>query len=122
DGRPIREEADRDFDGNIDTTTYFQNGRIVRSELDENNDGRIDAKVYFDDSGVAVRTERDTAGRSTADEWRPDRWEYFEDGRVVRMGIDIDGDGNVDRWDRDHERSPAPGEDGAAATAAATSG
>lgn len=121
DGRPLREESDRDFDGSIDTITVFQNGRIVRMELDENGDGRVDAKVYYDDTGAAVRTERDTAGRSTEAEWHPDRWEYFEDGRVVRMGTDIDGDGNVDRWDRDHERAPPPGEEGAAATAAASS-
>lgn len=122
DGRPLREEADRDFDGTIDTITVFQSGRIVRTELDENADGRIDAKIYYDDTGTAVRTERDTMGRSTATEWHPDRWEYFEDGRVVRMGTDLDGDGNVDRWDRDHDRAPPPGDEGAAATAAATSG
>jgi len=113
-GRPLREESDRDFDGSIDTITVFQNGRIVRTELDENGDGRVDAKIYYDDSGDAIRTERDTVGRSTETEWRPDRWEYFEDGRIVRMGTDIDGDGNVDRWDRDHERAPAPGGEAAA--------
>jgi hypothetical protein len=117
-GRPLREEADRNFDGTLDTITIFQEGHIVRQEIDENNDGRIDSKVYFDDEGHATRTERDLAGRSTAAEWHPDRWEYYEDGRMVRMGTDLDGDGRVDRWDRDHEFSPAP-EDastGAAAT------
>ncbi|MFT5359274.1 MAG: hypothetical protein ACI9KE_006517, partial [Polyangiales bacterium] len=34
---------------------------------------------------------------------QPDRWEYFEGGRMVRMGTDLDGDGRVDRWDRDAE-------------------
>lgn len=109
-GRPLREEADRNFDGQIDTITYFQDGRIVRQEMDDNADGRVDMKVFFDDSGVALRSERDIAGRSTPTQWHPDRWEYFEHGRMVRMGTDIDGDGRVDRWDRDHERAPAPGE------------
>ena len=109
-GRPLREEADRNFDGQIDTITYFQDGRIVRQEMDDNADGRVDMKVFFDDSGVALRSERDIAGRSTPTQWHPDRWEYFERGRMVRMGTDIDGDGRVDRWDRDHERAPAPGE------------
>lgn len=109
-GRPLREEADRNFDGQIDTITYFQDGRIVRQEMDENADGRVDMKVFFDDNGQALRAERDLAGRSTPTQWHPDRWEYFERGRMVRMGTDIDGDGRVDRWDRDHERSPAPGE------------
>ncbi len=109
-GRPLREEADRNFDGQIDTITYFQDGRIVRQEMDDNADGRVDMKVFFDDAGVALRAERDIAGRSTPTQWHPDRWEYFEHGRMVRMGTDIDGDGRVDRWDRDHERAPAPGE------------
>lgn len=99
-GRPLREEADRDFDGTMDLITFFQDGRIVRQERDTSGDGRVDMKIFFED-GEMVRTERDLEGRSTATRWQPDRWEYFEDGRMVRMGTDIDGDGNVDRWDRD---------------------
>ncbi len=118
DGRPLREEADRNFDGTLDTITIFQDGRIVRQEIDENNDGRVDEKIYFDDDGHATRTERDLAGRSTPDTWHPDRWEYYENGRMVRMGTDLDGDGRVDRWDRDRELSPAP-EDASTGTAAA---
>jgi len=108
-GRPLREESDRDFDGSIDTITVFQSGRVVRTELDEDSDGRVDTKIYYDERGVTTRTERDVAGRSTPDTWHPDRWEYYEEGRVVRMGTDIDGDGRVDRWDRDSNRAPAPG-------------
>jgi hypothetical protein len=107
-GRPLREESDRDFDGSIDTITVFQNGRVVRTELDENHDGRVDAKIFYDDEGATTRTERDLAGRSTPTEWHPDRWEYFEDGRVVRMGTDVDGDGRVDRWDRGGDGAAEP--------------
>lgn len=107
DGRPLREEVDRNFDGQIDTITYFQEGRIIRQESDENGDGRVDAKVFFNDDGTPLRAERDLAGRSTATEWRPDRWEYFENGRTVRMGTDIDGDGRVDRWDRNRDLQQA---------------
>ena len=101
-GRPLREEADRDFDGRMDIITFFQNGRVVRQELDTTHDGRVDTKIFFD-RGRMIRTERDLAGRSTATRWQPDTWEYFEDGRMVRAGHDVDGDGNVDRWDRDAE-------------------
>ena len=101
-GRPLREEADRDFDGTMDIITFFQDGRIVRQEQDTNADGRVDTKLFYE-RGEMVRTERDLAGRSTPNTWQPDRWEYFEDGRMVRMGTDLDGDGNVDRWDRDSE-------------------
>jgi len=99
-GRPLREESDRNFDGTMDEITVFENGRIVRQEMDTNGDGRVDMKVFWTD-GHPERTERDMAARSTASQWQPDRWEYFEQGRMVRMGTDLDGDGNVDRWDRD---------------------
>ncbi len=101
-GRPLREESDRNFDGTMDEITIFENGRIVRQEMDTNGDGRVDMKVFWQDNHPE-RTERDMAGRSTATNWQPDRWEYFEQGRMVRMGTDLDGDGNVDRWDRDQE-------------------
>ena len=89
---------------------------LNNSEIDQNADGRVDTKIYYDDDGAAIRTERDLAGRSTGETWRPDRWEYFENGRMVRMGTDVDGDGRVDRWDRDHEYAPPPGEGGDATT------
>ncbi len=101
-GRPLREEADRDFDGRIDELTFFERGRVVRQEVDSNSDGRVDTKVFYE-NGQPLRAERDLAGRSTATVWRPDTWEYYEDGRMIRVGMDVDGDGQVDRWDRDGE-------------------
>lgn len=101
-GRPMREEADRNFDGLMDEVTYFQDGQIVRKETDTNADGIVDLKTFFD-AGKPQRAEVDLAGRSTAAEWKPNRWEYFEANRMVRMGTDLDGDGRVDRWDRDEE-------------------
>jgi hypothetical protein len=101
-GRPLREEADRNFDGTIDELTFFDRGRIVRQEIDSNYDGRVDTKVFYE-NGQPLRAERDIAGRSTASLWRPDTWEYYEEGRMVRTGLDVDGDGRVDRWDRDAE-------------------
>jgi hypothetical protein len=99
-GRSLREDADRNFDGKIDQHTVFQNGQIVRQEFDDNFDGKIETKVYYD-NGKPQRAERDLAGRSTPAQWRPDRWEYFDAGKTVRMGTDLDGDARVDRWDRD---------------------
>lgn len=98
-GGALREDADRNFDGQIDMITAYQDGWVVEREFDDDYNGRIDAKVFYV-KDEPVRAERDFAGRSTADTWRPDRWEYFEDGRVVRMGTDLDGDAQVDRWDR----------------------
>jgi hypothetical protein len=100
DGRPLREDSDRNFDGKIDQVSVYQNGELVLQESDDNFDGRIESKVYFS-NGQPVRAERDIAGRSTTLQWHPDRWEYFENGKMVRIGTDLDGDTRVDRWDRD---------------------
>lgn len=102
-GIPRREEADRDFDGRIDEITHFANGRVVLHEIDTSGNGMIDTRIFYEE-GQPVRAERDMASRSTAGQWRPDRWEYYADGRTVRIGADLDGDGKVDRWDRDEER------------------
>ncbi len=105
-GRPRTEESDRDFNGAMDQVTYFEHGRVARVEQDSNGDGRVDTKIFYE-AGVPSRSERDLAGRSTLETWQPDRWEYYEDGRLVRMGTDIDGDGRVDVWDRDDTRRGA---------------
>jgi hypothetical protein len=101
-GRSLREESDRNFDGKMDVALIFQDGKIAVKELDENHDGKIDTKIFMEDS-KPLRAERDLKGRSTAQHWQPDRWEYYEEGRMVRMGTDLDGDERVDRWDRDLE-------------------
>lgn len=106
-GSPIKEEADRDFDGQMDEVTYFQDGRIMRQEFDTTGNGLVDMKVFFE-AGKPLRAERDIGGRSTPEKWQADRWEYFEGGRMVRMGTDVDGDGKVDRWDRDADLRRAP--------------
>lgn len=100
DGRSLREEADRNFDGRMDLAVVFQDGKIVRKEVDENNDGKIDTRIFYENA-KPMRAERDLAGRSTDTTWHPDRWEYYENGDMVRMGTDLDGDSRVDRWDRD---------------------
>lgn len=132
-GRPLREEADRNFDGQMDEIAFFENGRVARSESDTNADGKVDTKTFYE-RGQPIRSERDMAARSTSDRWQPDRWEYFEQGRMVRMGSDVDGDGVVDRWDRDANSRPRLGstreaangeelgDDGAGAPPAATPG
>lgn len=99
-GRPLREQADRDFDGRPEEWDYFEDARIVQSEVDSDRDGMIDTRTYFQ-NGRVTRVERDTTNRSTHEAWRPNRWEYYDNGRMIRIGYDEDGDGRVDRWDRD---------------------
>jgi hypothetical protein len=105
-GRPLREEADRDFDGKMDVVSYYQRGALIRREIDTDGDGIIDYKVFYEDN-KPLRAERDLLKKSTLTIWKPNRWEYYEDGRLIRMGTDTDGDGRVDRWDRNEEISHA---------------
>jgi hypothetical protein len=118
DGRPTREDSDRNFDGTVDQVTLYQSGEVVQHEFDNNFDGRVDTKVFYS-KGQPVRAERDLTGRSTDTHWLPDRWEYFEGGKLVRMGTDLDGDSRVDRWDRDADWKRA--QDAAKAQTAAAS-
>lgn len=98
-GRPQREVADRDFDGKIDRRAYYQTGELVWQELDGNGDGSLETRIFFE-GGIPMRSERDLGGRSTTKSWKPDTWEYYEEGRLIRVGRDTDGDGVVDTWER----------------------
>jgi hypothetical protein len=112
-GRPLREDSDTDFDGTMDSVTVYQDGSVIRQEIDSTHDGKVDTKIFFE-NGKPLRAERDLNGRSTDAKWQPDRWEYYEEGHMVRMGTDLDGDGKVDRWDRDQSlRRPPEVESGA---------
>lgn len=94
-GESLREVADTNYDGKVDTWVTFARGRIVRVEVDKNWDGVPD-EFRYQVHGKLSRLQRDTNG-----DGRPDVWEIYEDGQLRRMGHDVDGDGRVDRWDRD---------------------
>ena len=113
DGKSLREDVDRNFDGIMDLAVIFQKGVVVTKEYDDDYDGKIDRKTFFD-NGKPIRTERDLLGHSTPGAWRPSQWQYYEDGVVVRMGTDLDGDSKIDRWDRDQtmDKTVAEGEEG----------
>jgi hypothetical protein len=94
-GEPMREEADTDYDGNVDSWIIFSNGRVAKQELDTNHDGKPDVwKFYLD--GKLSRVQRDTNH-----DGKPDVWEIYGKGHLERIGVDVDFDGRVDRWDRD---------------------
>lgn len=94
-GESLRELADSDYDGKIDTWVTFAGGHIAKVEIDTDHDGNPD-EFRFYVKGKLARIQRDTNH-----DGRPDVWEIYEDGSLRRMGYDIDYDGHVDRWDRD---------------------
>ena len=104
-GRTLREEEDRDFDGRIDVITYFEGGDVVRREFDTNTDGMVDMRLYFRDHR-AFRAERELQADSSPD-FHADYWEFYDThGNVVRIGWDYDHDGRADRWDRIDRLAP----------------
>ena len=94
-GESLREEADTDYDGRVDSWITFANGHIAKHELDMNADGKPDRWKYYL-QGKLSRIQRDTNADA-----KPDVWEIYVRGRLERVGVDVDFDGRVDRWDRD---------------------
>jgi hypothetical protein len=104
-GRTVREEADRDFDGRIDVITYFDRGEVVRREFDTNRDGHVDMRIFYRERRP-YRAERELNNNNSPD-FRPDYWEYYDArGSVVRMGWDYNGDERADQWDRTDRVTP----------------
>jgi len=94
-GESLREVADSNYDGKIDTWITFAHGRMAKVDLDRDGNGQPDEYRYYV-QGKLARIQRDTNH-----DGRPDVWEIYEDGHLKRMGWDLDFDGRVDRWDRD---------------------
>ena len=67
-GEMIRKEADRDYDGALDTWQTYAGNSLVERTLDTNNDGHIDT------------------------------WERYWGGRMVERVIDRNGDGGKDAF------------------------
>ncbi len=94
-GEPLKETADTDYDGKIDTWVTFARGKIVKVEIDHTGHGKPDeTRVYM--NGKLSRVQRDANH-----DGKVDTWEIYDDGKLQREGVDLDGDGRVDRWDRD---------------------
>lgn len=92
-GEVTREMIDFDFDSRFDTTNIYEKGQMVRQEMDLNWDGRPDIiKIY--EKGKIVRKEL-----STKIDGKMDYFEYYDDkGSIDRIGLDKNGDGEVDKW------------------------
>lgn len=91
DGQIEKEEMDGDFDSRVDWIDHYNGGRRVMSEIDTDYNGAMDLFKYYE-GGNLRRKERDSTG-----DGRIDFWEYLDDdGKVLRTGRDLDGDGVMD--------------------------
>ena len=97
-GESLREEADSNYDGRLDTWLTLSKGHVTEAKLDNNRDGNPDEWKFYS-SGKLARVKRDTNY-----DGKPDIWEIYREGHLERMGVDVDGDERVDRWDHDNEQ------------------
>jgi hypothetical protein len=115
--RVVRVEIDTDHDGTIDRWEYYgPDGRLERVGYSRAGTGTPDAWAWPDASGqlarleladaatgVTVRTEYYDGGviqraiDDTDRDGRPDKWEDYAGGRLVRLALDLSGRGTPER-------------------------
>jgi len=62
-------------------------------QVDTNYDGKADRIEYYDASGQVTKSESDTNGNGTIDEWVT-----YEGGRPAKSARDTNDDGRPDIW------------------------
>lgn len=115
---PIRQEADRNYDGVLDAWRRYRDGELVSRVLDENDDGNPDVFETFrggllvvreldrDDDGVRdvfYRYRGDSLfeeGHDADNDGVVDLLILYQDRRRVRAQEDVDRDGRMDLWTR----------------------
>jgi len=105
--RVVRVEVDENGDGTVDRWEYHKAPADGQSDQgkDQNAAGR-------GQSAQPVRLTRLRGGgfaspdktierieRATRHDGVVSRWEYFENGMLVRIDTDTDGDGKIDKWE-----------------------
>ena len=91
-GNVQREENDLNLDGQMNSTLYFVGGELARKELMDPTGEFIQERRIYYE-GELVRVDTDLNGNGEID-----RWEYYEDGVLMRIGRDTVGDGAADTW------------------------
>ncbi len=92
-GREVCRAVDLNFDGVIDTYSYFDSaGQLRRRENDYDKDGQIDEISTFKGGQI---TEKD---QSTALAKKLDTWDFYQAGMLMRTERDSNGDGIIDQW------------------------
>jgi hypothetical protein len=93
DGREACRAIDLNFDGNIDAWVYLDpSGKVRRREFAFGRDNRI---VEIREYAAGQITQM---LRVTTPGGKLDTWHFFESGRLARTERDSDGDGTIDQW------------------------
>jgi hypothetical protein len=92
-GRELCRVVDLNFDGVIDSYSYFDpSGQLRRRENDYDKDGQIDEISIFKGGQIAAKEQ------STALAEHLDTWDFYQAGVLVRTERDSNGDGTIDQW------------------------
>lgn len=94
-GRVVEEEYNLDPDPHIDVIHYLEGGTTRRKLISVDFQGKFTIEKFYDKQGNLLRVERDSDG-----DGQPETWEYFEDGKRVRIGWDEDLDGVADTFNK----------------------
>lgn len=95
-GKLTKLSADLNRNGTPDTWTYMDGARTIRTEQDKNEDGRIDRWEYLNPDGTLQRATMSASG----DPGKLTRWETYEQGILVLVEEDTNGDGRPDKWEK----------------------
>jgi len=92
-GREVCRAVDLNFDGNIDSWVYLdEGGKVRRREFAYGRDNRIvEIRVYSGGQLAQMQRVTTLAGRL-------DTWHFYQSGRLARTERDSDGDGVIDQW------------------------
>ena len=114
----IRQEADRNYDGILDSWNQYEDGELATRVLDENDDGNPEVFETYRDGRVSLRElDRDDDGvrdvfyRYRGESLIEERHDANNDGTIdlviayekrlrVRAEEDTDRDGRMDLWTR----------------------
>ena len=81
-------EIDLDGDGRSDEFAYYFGERLQRVEIDRNRDGEIDQTLYYDADAFIERSESDDDFDSRAEDLT-----RYKGGQATDTTVDFDGDG-----------------------------
>ena len=81
-------EIDYEGDGRSDEFAYYFGERLQRVETDRNRDGKIDQTLYYDADAFIARDENDDDF-----DGRAENLTRYRDGQATDTNVDFDGDG-----------------------------
>lgn len=98
-GRLTKIAYDANGNGTHDTWAYMDGARLIRLEADENENGRIDRWEHYPAAADTGRVPPERIERSTRDDGRVTRTEFFAGAEMARVEEDTDGNGVTDKWE-----------------------